>query len=161
MTPERQAQLEDYRTTKLALQDRVKAATAGVSEIVRLARPLRLPTFPAAVGEILRELDRRGLLDGTLLVVGINCIPVYSLEAAARLPMHQRKPRTSTLRGQRNSKPRMQPFGTHSPAFRDCAYYYTARGIVAVRRRRGPYDRFPVTMAICSRSRASYWRCRR
>ena len=85
MTPEREAQLEDYRSAKAALQERMKASSEGVEEIVRLARPLRLPTFPAPAGEILRELDRRGLLDGTLLVVGTNCIPVYSLEAAGAI----------------------------------------------------------------------------
>lgn len=85
MTAEREAQLEEYRSAKAALQDRIKAAGEGVEEIARLARPLRLPTFPAPAGEILRELDRRRLLDGTLLVVGTNCIPVYSLEAAGAI----------------------------------------------------------------------------
>lgn len=85
MTPEREAQLTEYREAKAGLLDRIKASREGVEEIVRLARPLRLPTFPAPPGEILRELDRRGLLDGTLLVVGTNCIPVYSLEAAGAI----------------------------------------------------------------------------
>ena len=85
MTPEHERQLVDYRTVKAALQDRIKAANEGVAEIGRLARPLRLPTFPTAAGEILRELDRRGLLDGTILVVGTNCIPVYSIEAAGAI----------------------------------------------------------------------------
>lgn len=85
MTPEREVQLESYRSTKASLQDRINAATEGVKEISRLARPLRLPTFPAPAGKILRELDRRGLLDGTLLVVGTNCIPVYSIEAAGAI----------------------------------------------------------------------------
>lgn len=85
MTPEREAQLEDYHSAKAALKARVTASRKGVDEIARLARPLRLPTFPAPAGAILRELDRRGLLDGTLLVVGTNCIPVYSLEAAGAI----------------------------------------------------------------------------
>jgi hypothetical protein len=85
MTPEHEQRLADYRDAKAGLQDRIKASTEGVAEIVRLARPLRLPTFPAPPGEILRELDRRGLLDGTLLVVGTNCIPAYSLEAGGAI----------------------------------------------------------------------------
>jgi hypothetical protein len=32
-------------------------------------------------GEILREADRRGLLDGQVLVVGTNAMPAYSVEA--------------------------------------------------------------------------------
>jgi hypothetical protein len=85
MTPEHEQRLADYRETKAALQDRIQASGEAVKEIARLARPLRLPTFPAPPGEILRELDRRGLLDGTLLVVGTNCIPVYSLEAGGAI----------------------------------------------------------------------------
>jgi hypothetical protein len=56
-----------------------------VSEIGRMARPLRLPMLSSPAGDLLREMDKRGLLDGTLLVVGTNCLPAYSLEAGGTI----------------------------------------------------------------------------
>jgi hypothetical protein len=77
--------LANYRAIKQDLQDRRSIAHGLVSEIGRLARPLRLPMLSSAAGELLRELDRRGLLDGTVLVVGTNCLPAYSVEAAGEI----------------------------------------------------------------------------
>src|SRR3546814_14690211 len=37
-------------------------------------------------GPILREADRRGLLDGALLVVGTNAVAAYALEAGGFIP---------------------------------------------------------------------------
>lgn len=85
MTPEHERRLAEYRVTKADLQDRAAIAGDLVGEIGRLARPLRLPAVANTVGELLRELDRRGLLDGTLLVVGTNCIPAYSIEAGGAI----------------------------------------------------------------------------
>lgn len=85
MTPEQEQKLADYRDRKSELQDRIAIASELVDEIGRLARPLRLPTLAETAGELLRELDRRRLLDGTLLVVGTNCIPAYSIEAAGAI----------------------------------------------------------------------------
>ncbi len=85
MSPANEQKLADYRATKADLQTRRETALALVGEIGRLARPLRLPVLSSAAGEVLRELDRRGLLGETLLVVGTNCLPAYALEAGATI----------------------------------------------------------------------------
>lgn len=85
MTPELERRLTEYQATKRDLQQRRNTALELVREIGRLARPLRLPVLSSAAGEILREMDRRGLLDGILLVVGTNCLPAYSLESGGTI----------------------------------------------------------------------------
>jgi hypothetical protein len=85
MTPELEQRLAEYQATKQDLQQRRNTALGLVRESGRLARPLRLPMLSSAAGELLREIDRRGLLDGTLLVVGTNCLPAYSLEASGTI----------------------------------------------------------------------------
>jgi hypothetical protein len=85
MTPELEQRLIDYRATKQDLQARRSTAMELVRETGRLARPLRLPMLSSAAGELLREIDRRGLLGQTLLVVGTNCLPAYSLEAGGTI----------------------------------------------------------------------------
>ncbi len=85
MSPEHEHKLADYRATKQDLQYRLAKARELVAEIGRLVRPLRLPVVSSAGGEVLRELDARGLLDGSLLAVGTNCIPAYSIEAAGAI----------------------------------------------------------------------------
>ncbi|KPL68919.1 hypothetical protein SZ64_12910 [Erythrobacter sp. SG61-1L] len=85
MTPELEQRLADYQATKQNLKERLATARNLVEEIGRLARPLRLPMLANMPGELLRELDRRGLLDGSLLVVGTNCMAAYSLEAGGTI----------------------------------------------------------------------------
>jgi len=85
MSPELEQRLVEYRATKQDQQQRRAMALELVRESGRLARPLRLPMLSSAAGELLREFDRRGLLDGTLLVIGTNCLPAYSLEAAGTI----------------------------------------------------------------------------
>ncbi len=85
MSPELERQLADYQATKQDLQNRRTTALGLVGEIGRMARPLRLPMLSSAAGELLRELDRRELLGGTLLVVGTNCLPAYALEAGGTI----------------------------------------------------------------------------
>jgi hypothetical protein len=85
VSPQLEKRLADYQATKQDLQHRRATAAALVGEIGRLARPLRLPMLSSAAGEVLRELDRRGLLDGTVLVVGTNCLPAYALEAGGKI----------------------------------------------------------------------------
>lgn len=85
MSPELEARLAEYQATKSDLQARRAAAQGLVEETGRLARPLRLPMLSSAAGELLREIDRRGLLGDTLLVVGTNCVPAYSLEAGGTI----------------------------------------------------------------------------
>lgn len=85
MTPELAARLAEYQAAKADLQQRRTAARALIEESGRLARALRLPLLSSAAGALLRELDTRRLLDGTLLVVGTNCLPAYALEAAGAI----------------------------------------------------------------------------
>lgn len=85
MTPELEQRLEEYRAAKGGLKERAANARKLIEEIGRIARPLRLPQMSEAAGEVLRELDRRRLLDGSLLVVGTTCIPAYSLEAGGAI----------------------------------------------------------------------------
>lgn len=85
MTPELEQRLADYQATKKDLQRRRNTALELVRESGRLARPLRLPMLSSAAGELLREFDRRELLGSVLLVVGTNCLPAYSLEAAGTI----------------------------------------------------------------------------
>lgn len=76
---------EAYRADKAALNDRRDRARAARDEGARLARALRTPLLASAAGPILREADCRGLLDGSLLVVGTNALLAYALEAVAGL----------------------------------------------------------------------------
>ena len=85
MSPELEQRLAEYQAVKQDLQQRRNTALELVRESGRLARPLRLPMLSSAAGELLRELDRRRLLDGTLLVVGTNCLPAYALEASGTI----------------------------------------------------------------------------
>lgn len=74
-----------YREEKAALDERLSRARAARDEGARLARALRVPLMASAAGPILREADCRGLLDGSLLVVGTNALLAYALEAVAGL----------------------------------------------------------------------------
>lgn len=85
MSPELEQRLAEYQSAKRDLKARAAASLALVEEIGRIARPLRLPRLSDDAGEVLRELDRRHLLDGALLVVGTTCMPAYSLEAGGAI----------------------------------------------------------------------------
>jgi hypothetical protein len=85
MSPELEHKLADYRATKRALKERIASAQERVEEIGRLARPLNLPRLPSDAGKVLRELDRRRLLDGTVMAVGTNCMLAYALAAAGSI----------------------------------------------------------------------------
>jgi len=77
-----QAERRDrYRDEKAAAKARRESSKAVLDESSRLARALRLPMIANEAGPILREADRRGLLDGALLVVGTNTMAAYALEA--------------------------------------------------------------------------------
>ncbi len=78
-------QFEKYRTQKVALQAAIDTARAPLEESGRLLRALRVPMLANAAGAILREADRRRLLDGMLLVVGTNAMAAYAVEAGGRI----------------------------------------------------------------------------
>lgn len=75
------ARLARYREHKSAAKHRRAESSRVLRENCRLYRALRLPLLSSPAGEILREADRRGLLDGYLLVVGTNAMPAYAIEA--------------------------------------------------------------------------------
>ncbi len=71
-----------YRAEKAELKDGRKTLRERLKETGRLYRSLGLPLLSSDAGAILREADRRGLLDADLLVVGTNAMPAYQVEAA-------------------------------------------------------------------------------
>lgn len=73
--------IEQYQAAKGEIRDRRATSRAALDITCRLYRTLRLPMIDSAAAEILREADRRRLLGDTLLVVGTNAMPAYSLEA--------------------------------------------------------------------------------
>lgn len=74
-----------YRSDKETLGERLNLALTARDEGARLARALRVPLLASPAGPVLREADCRGLLDGSLLVVGTNALLAYALEAVAGL----------------------------------------------------------------------------
>src|SRR3546814_2422800 len=75
---------EAFRAEKLQLKERIEASRIALDESSKLARALRVPMIASEAGPTMREGDRRGLLDGTLLVVGTNAVAAYALEAGDR-----------------------------------------------------------------------------
>lgn len=75
------ARFETYRAEKAAKKQQLAKSRTALDETARLARALRVPMVASEAGPILREADRRGLLGGSLLVVGTNCMAAYNLEA--------------------------------------------------------------------------------
>lgn len=73
--------LQGYLSEKRALKGRRTESARALDESCRLYRALRLPMLPTEAGRILRESDRRSLLDGHLLVVGTNAMIAYAVEA--------------------------------------------------------------------------------
>lgn len=76
---------EAYRADKAICAARLEQGRTARDEGARLARALRVPMLASAAGPILREADVRGLLDGSLLVVGTNALLAYACEAVALL----------------------------------------------------------------------------
>ena len=78
---EQEQRLTDYQARKAEAQDRQRASRTKLDESGRMARALRLPLLASEAGRILREADRRSLLDNQLLVVGTNAMAAYAVEA--------------------------------------------------------------------------------
>jgi hypothetical protein len=78
---ENEARLLSYRERKADLKARQESSRSVLTETGRLARALRLPMLADPAGPILREADRRRLLDTHLLVVGTNAMSAYAVEA--------------------------------------------------------------------------------
>lgn len=74
-----------YIQTKAELTGRKEASQVRLWETCAQYRSLRLPMIPSDAAKILREADRRHLLDGQLFVVGTNAMPAYFIEAGGRI----------------------------------------------------------------------------
>ncbi|MGE4303897.1 MAG: GSU2403 family nucleotidyltransferase fold protein [Novosphingobium sp.] len=81
MGAENARQFDEYHASKTALKARIAGLRPALAESAALYRALRLPLLSSDAGPILRECDRRELLDGTLMVVGTNAIAAYMVEA--------------------------------------------------------------------------------
>ena len=91
--------LNDFKALKYDLKAKIEATNLLIAERAQQYRSLRLPVLPDRQGEILRELDRRGLLGNDLLVVGTNAFAAYEFVCGARFPVAMRRPKTSISRG--------------------------------------------------------------
>lgn len=80
-----EARFSAYRDKKSAAKTRRDGSAAALAETCRLYRALRLPLIASEAGAVLREADRRRLLDGALLVVGTNAMPAYAVEASGAI----------------------------------------------------------------------------
>lgn len=80
-----QKRFDEYRAQKEELKSRRVTSARSLRESCALYRALRLPLLASPAGEILREADRRQLLDTHLLVVGTNALPAYAMEASGYL----------------------------------------------------------------------------
>lgn len=78
---ENESRFETYREQKAVAKERIQGSRRALDESGRLCRALRLPALANNAGPILREADRRRLLDGPLLVVGTNAMAAYNVEA--------------------------------------------------------------------------------
>src|SRR3546814_7656965 len=67
-------------------RSRIAASKTTLEESASIARVLSVPMIDNEAGPILREADRRGLLDGALLVVGTNAVTAYAIEAGGFIP---------------------------------------------------------------------------
>ena len=79
--------LNDFKALKYDLKAKIEATNLLIAERAQQYRSLRLPVLPDRQGEILRELDRRGLLGNDLLVVGTNAFAAYEFVCGARFPV--------------------------------------------------------------------------
>ena len=85
--PETERRLSDFKTLKDGLKAKITATNSLLADRAQQYRSLRLPVLPDRQGEILREIDRRGLLGNDLLVVGTNAFAAYEFACNARFPV--------------------------------------------------------------------------
>ena len=85
--PETEQRLSDFKTLKDGLKAKITATNSLLADRAQQYRSLRLPVLPDRQGEILREIDRRGLLGNDLLVVGTNAFAAYEFACNARFPV--------------------------------------------------------------------------
>lgn len=100
---ERARTFADYQARKSELKNRRARARDAMTESGRLARAAGVPQVPSAIGPILREADLRGLLDGSLLVVGPTAFPPIPRKQRGVSWEPPTKPRISTSPGRPRS----------------------------------------------------------
>ena len=64
-----------------AFEQALRSRDAAAERIARRAAVCTTSRLPAFAGRVLRELDLRGLLGSSYLVVGANALPAYAAEA--------------------------------------------------------------------------------
>ena len=79
-----EAEFSRYTAAREQVRAGERAAKSKLAVAGSLYRALRLPVIANPAAAILREADLRGMLDGTLLVIGANALAAYELEAGAR-----------------------------------------------------------------------------
>ena len=82
---ETEALFEEYTRKKNDIEVRRQASQAKLAETCAQYRSLRLPLLPTEAAKILREADKRRMLDGSLFVVGTNAMPAYHIEAGGKI----------------------------------------------------------------------------
>jgi hypothetical protein len=74
-----------FEAYQIAAETR-KGTEGRLTTDAALYRALRLPQIPGFAGDVLRELDRRRLLDTSFLVVGTNALVAYAIAALRTFP---------------------------------------------------------------------------
>lgn len=111
-TSSQEAELEAWAKSKEAIKARLRALNQTLTERAQQYRALRLPVLPDRQGEILRELDCKGLLRHDLMVVGANAFAAYEIACNARFPVGNEETEDFDLawcRGSRVSLTRLAP----------------------------------------------------
>lgn len=76
-----------YDAQKEQLRQRQSGAEATLTTTSAIWRALKLPAISHEAAKILQELDARGMLGTSLLVVGTNAFAAYEIEAGGRFLM--------------------------------------------------------------------------
>lgn len=86
-TPANEKLFEEFKAGKEALKAKIRQTNILLNERASQYRALGLPPLPDRQGEILRELDLKGLLRNDLMVVGTNAFAAYELACQAKFPV--------------------------------------------------------------------------
>jgi len=84
---ETEAKKTAYDEQKEQLRQRQAGTEATLGTTTAIWRTLKLPTISHEAAKILQELDVRGMLGTSLLVVGTNAFAAYEIEAGGRFLM--------------------------------------------------------------------------
>jgi hypothetical protein len=82
-----EARFRAFQEQRKALDESAAQALERMEQSAKVARALRLPGIAREAGQILAELDIRGLLGDTFMVAGTNALLAYNLEAGGTILM--------------------------------------------------------------------------